>query len=273
MNDYIELYARIFQEYPVEFKEVHSFETEAHTYDAIILFTDDDRTFPTDSQILNNKTICIDHYYLLRRPILLHHIAVRPYSPEYARDWAFPTYPIVTNRTIEKMNDIVRIVLIGGVSRSEYCIDILNRLKCPEGKQIHLHVIRRFLNLSHFGNLDSRIQLHIHENIPTKDVFEICNNSDYAITDVSCSLEYEEHTMSGAIPLYVSLLVPLILSKQTNAYYQFRNVIEFDKHSTDDIVLTNVDISLLETERESIVSRNFDVLTRVLERIRSQSLV
>ena len=63
--------------------------------------------------------------------------------------------------------------------------------------------------------------------------------------------------MGGVIPIAFSLLTPIIISKQANKYYQFKNVIEFDKNSGDDIVLTKIDLDLLETERNELINQFF----------------
>ena len=74
--------------------------------------------------------------------------------------------------------------------------------------------------------------------------------------------KYEKAKMSGAIPLAFSLGIPLIISKQTNEYYKFKNVIEFDKTTDDDIILTDISPELIENERNELMSKfnNFILL-------------
>jgi len=70
--------------------------------------------------------------------------------------------------------------------------------------------------------------------------------------------------MSGSIPLSFSTLTPLIISRETNAYYQFKNVIEYDKDSTENIVLENIDFHLIEQEREDMLNKNVALFDKVL---------
>ena len=79
--------------------------------------------------------------------------------------------------------------------------------------------------------------------------------------------DYEDKQMTGSIPLAFSLLVPLIISKQTNRFYQFENVIEFDKGSIETIFLKNIDMDSLEKERDNIIKHNFDMFDNHIEMI------
>jgi hypothetical protein len=58
----------------------------------------------------------------------------------------------------------------------------------------------------------------------------------------------------------MSTLTPLILSKKTNAYYQFKNCIEFE----ETIVLRDINKDDLRMERDEIIERNHNVLNVIL---------
>ena len=90
---------------------------------------------------------------------------------------------------------------------------------------------------------------------------------DFLLADSNMDIIYEDKQMTGSIPLAFSLLVPLIISKQTNRFYQFENVIEFDKSSCEDISLINIDIDELEKERDIIIKHNFDMFDKHIEMI------
>ena len=84
----------------------------------------------------------------------------------------------------------------------------------------------------------------------------------FVLTDHVIDNKYENEQMSGSIPLAFSLLVPLIISSQTNQYYKFENVIEFYKIDDADIVLRDIDILDLETERNFLVLQNHNMLKK-----------
>ena len=64
-----------------------------------------------------------------------------------------------------------------------------------------------------------------------------------------------------------SLGIPLIISKQTNEYYKFKNVIEFDKTTDDDIILTDISPELIENERNELMCKFNDFANNSLKEI------
>jgi hypothetical protein len=149
-----------------------------------------------------------------------------------------------------------------------------------------LHVIARNITTFQFYGLKSSAELYTHENLPTEYMFEILNKCGFIITDVNCHdsssheinrmcdikshisgknigppspedyhFRYEKEKMSGAISMAFSLGIPLIISKQTNKYYKFKNVIEFDKTTDDDIILTDISPELIENERNELMCK------------------
>jgi glycosyl transferase family 25 len=153
-------------------------------------------------------------------------------------------------------------------------------------KKIRLHVIARNITSLQFFGLNPSAELHTYENIQTEHMFHILKKCSFVMTDVNCYYnstheidrfgnidqhvngknfgpkappdyfnKYENRTMSGAIPIAFSLCIPLIISKQTNQYYKFRNVIEFDKTTNDEIFLNDIDPKLIEEERNELFNR------------------
>jgi glycosyltransferase involved in cell wall biosynthesis len=266
--DYIQLYKNIFGN-SVIFKNVIEFKTEKYNFDKIILFTDDDASFDTTDEIINNKTICIDHYYEMRRPIIKTHITTRPFFLEkYGRKWALPIYPIVTKTvTRAKVCEYINIVIIG-YSAKGYDARIINRLKqnvsIRSGEvipNIMIHAICRYIDSSKFNGLNENIEVKIYKNISTFKILDILETSHFILTDsmITGSILNNDHlskSMSGAVPLSFSTLTPLIISKQSNQYYKFKNVIEFDISSDEDILLRDIDTELLIMERQTIIESN-----------------
>ena len=254
---YIGFYNQHYGSYRVTYKDIGLFENEKHVFDAIFLVTDDDPHFDTGNRIINEKTICIDHSYRIRSPIFSKRIAVRPFAAGYYRDWALPMYPILDiSQKMQKKHassDEIHITLLGD-SVMPYHVGILNRIEKP--KKIVIHAISRFMSPDKFNGIRSDIALHVYRNISTDELFSIMYTSDYCITDLTESKNYVDEVMSGSIPLAFSTLTPLILSKQSNSYYRFKNVIEYDKCTDEDIHLHEIDMNLLEQEREDFIQKN-----------------
>jgi glycosyl transferase family 25 len=184
-------------------------------------------------------------------------------------------------------NNFVNIAIIGTCGEHDkfdylvyynYNVNFINRIKC--NKKIRLHVIARNVTSYQLFGLNPSIQLHTYENIQTEHMFDILKKCNYILTDANCYYQttyeinrlcdinkhingenvgnsapedyyykYERRQMSGAIPMAFSLCIPLIISSQTNQYYKLKNVIEFDKTTDDEIILTEIQPELIESER------------------------
>jgi hypothetical protein len=121
-----------------------------------------------------------------------------------------------------------------------------------------------------FDKLDrERFEIEVYKNIPIQKLIDILTKVDFILTDVSINKEFdlENITMSGCIPMAFSILTPLIISLQTNHYYRFKNVIEFDKFTHSPIPLYSIDPHNIREECDQIVSKNTDVLDNLFEQI------
>ena len=248
-----------------EYRPVSLFHSERQNYDFIFLMTDDDWSYKTDTK----KTICIDHYYKIRNHVFENRIATRPFSNEYYRKWALPIYPIKnsvdkndaseTNMSEININEI-NIVLLS--DDSTYNMNVLKRLK--SNNKIILHAISRTMTIERFKDMND-IEIQIYRNIDTTQLIHILSNASYVITDISESKRYATDIISGSIPLAFSTLTPLIISKETNSYYKFKNVIEFDKNSMDPIVLNTINIDELKKERDELIQNNHNLFDSMIE--------
>ena len=272
---FVSLYQNIFPSFPIVYKPLSYFTEEGHSFDAIFLTTDDDPRFQKEKAEINRKIICIDHYFRIRSPEFHKRIATRPFPTEYWRPWALPLYPILSYYEKIKMraalpNDTIFIAMVG-YSIGSYNIKIMNRLKSAE-KKIVLVSIARWNSKDKFVGLRSDIELHILENIPAIQMIHILCQSDYVLINVAFKKsyygdeidddEYVYKSMSGIIPLTFATLTPLILSKETNQYYQFENAITFDK-SDENIDLQEQNIEALELERQQHIEKNHNLFSSI----------
>lgn len=258
-NCYMEFYSNHFSDFPFTIIDCRLFSYYKYNYNIIFLLTDDDANFIDildNDKYINNKTIRIDRLFEIRIPSISKCIAVRPFQENY-RAWALPCYPIVSvMRKIQLRSCNSTSIVMLGSNYGEYDTKILNRIRLKNDKPIILHVISRDdVNATSFIGLDiAKFDVHAHINIPTTEMISILSKSDYVLTDVSKQAKYEGQMMAGVIPFAFSTLTPLIISKQSNAFYNFENVIEFDKNGMDDIVLEDIDVDTLNMERTKLVS-------------------
>jgi hypothetical protein len=290
-NGFLEYYNNLFQ-YPfLTFINLWGdFEQAIPQYDAIVLFTDDDLEYNVYDPKILHKTLMIEHSIFRRRTDIPHTLSTRPFDfslLEEARQcskfkeftkpscpiFALPTYPLYQPNQKPRPAELPRqttICIVGGFH--EYNIDFIHRLQpLPNtDPKIKLHAISRHMEWDKFDHLDKdRFELEIYKNIPIQELIEILKKVDFILTDVAKDNEYllEKVLMSGCIPLSFSTLTPLILSKQTNQYYQFKNVIEFDKYSHSPIPLHLIDFQQIQDEREQIVQKNNAILEHLFQLI------
>jgi hypothetical protein len=127
-----------------------------------------------------------------------------------------------------------------------------------------LNAVSRNISHSKFNNINKLIDLRIYKNIDTDNLMNILYQSSYILTDITSSKDYTNTTMSGAIPLSFTTLTPLIISKHTNMYYNLKNVIEYDKNSSDPIILQPINIISLENERAELLEKNNNLFNSIL---------
>jgi len=271
-QEIIDIYNKIFINYTITYKHLLFFKDDKNLYDAIILTTDDDHYYDKTDININKKTIIIEHFYMVRAPMFNKKIATRPFSNIHYRDWALPVYPILN---IKQKKDLINSqilpnnlhIVILGDSVLNYNTNILNRLKINYSTTI-IHAISRAMSIDKFNGINENIKLIIHANISNNELYNILYKANYIITDINESENYTDNKMSGAIPLSFSTLTPLIISKQSNKYYKFVNVIEYDKESNDEILLYNIDMNKLYKERENMIKKNNCLFIKYLKYIK-----
>jgi len=252
-NDHMEFYKNHFKDFKFNIYDSRLFSYQKYSFDYIFLITDDDPNFLDNDIYINNITIRIDHSHEIRREKIKNALATRPFAENY-RQWAIPCYPIIYSNSKQNLlrltNDIHIIVL--GSNYGKYDVSIINRLISKKDCNIIIHAISRTMEGDAFEGLDNRYQLLMYKNIAAGHLIELLKNATYALTDIS-HIKYEKEVMAGVIPLAFSTLTPLIISEQSNKYYNFKNAIVFDKHSKENIELVDINNNELELERQYLM--------------------
>jgi len=249
----------------------------------------------------------INYLYKVQEPDTVKTIYVRPHEKNSTDKWFLPCFDSGNgNKSLEIVHDkFINIAIIGACVEYDvynylvyynYNIKFINRLKTD--KKIRLYVISRNITTFQFYGLNRDIELHTYENVSTEYMFEILNKCSFIMTDVNCHNNstheidrmcdinkhisgknvgppspkdyhfiYEKEKMSGAISMAFSLGIPLIISKQTNEYYKFKNVIEFDKTTDEDIILTDISPELIKNERNELMCKFNDFANISLKEI------
>lgn len=255
---WLDFYKNHFKTYHFEITDIFKYKELQEIFDITFITTDDDYKFM--SEWINDKCIVVDHTSIIRRPKYKHRIGTRSFINNY-RDWAIPCYKVFEK--IDKTNLLepdIHIAIIGGNNSNNsnnniYNYDLINKIYSE--KHIHLHVISRNALSFDKNFVKELINITIYDKIETTHLFDILKKCDYMLTDFTFNNDYINGTsISGNIPLAFSTLTPLIISKQNNALYKFKNVIEFDMETAEKIYINKniVNLDELSNEREFLIS-------------------
>ena len=176
---------------------------------------------------------------------------MRPF-PNSNRKWALPCYPIldVYNKNNNQQN--INIAIIGHTN-NHYRYNIINRLKGYDNKNITIHFISRKVSPSQIKGLNPSFTIKLFKNIDFLQTIKILSYCDFVFINATINKNYITDNMTGAIPLALSTLTPMIICKQQELYYKFQNVIEYDINTMEDIQLKKMDTNLLCEEREGLI--------------------
>ena len=295
-SGFMEYYNQTFQYPLLKFENLWGdFEHAINHYDAIVLFTDDDPEYNVYESRILNRTLLIEHCIFRRRNDIPIALSTRPFDFSLLEEaktlskiknfnersgpyWALPTYPLLQPHQKTRLSNLTRqttVCILGGFA--EYNIDLIHRLQPLENTDpiIKIYAVSRHMELNKFDQLDrTRFEVEIHKNIPVQELMVLLKKTDFMLTDISRDNEYntEKILMSGCIPMSFSLLIPLIISKQTNKYYQFQNVIEFDKQLHSPIPLQMIDPHKIHSECCQMVAKNMHTLDILFDKLMTTSV-
>ena len=254
-NHYMEFYKKHFKGYYFNVINMMLFDDLKYGFECIFLMTDIDQNFKDNDPYINSITIRIDHYGEIRRENISKFIATRPFKNNY-RKWALPCYPVYYSA--EKYNyvknkDTIHLTILG-VCKEKYDSSIINRLQTDNNMKIVINVVSRKISREKFVGIKKGYNIYLYENISATDLMELLKTTNFMLTDAVNDTHYEENCMSGCVPLAFSTMTTLVISKQSNKHYNFKNVVEYDKESTEPIILKEANLYELEKEREKLIS-------------------
>jgi len=250
---WIDFYINKFHNYNFKIKNYGDFEMEVSFFDIIFVTTDDDWGFR--EEWITSKCISVNHTSGIRRKEFSNNLGTRPFL-NCNKDYALPCFTIFDmdekENEIKKHSDI-NICCIGNPGGYNY--NIINRL--TSSKNINLFLISRFSNISKKNVTNCNIKITELLSIDTLEMINVIKKCDYVLTDATFNNHHINGiSMSGSVPISFSTLTPLIISKQNNKLYKFKNVIEFSISSNEEIFIEKdiININSLAEERQKLIS-------------------
>uniref|UniRef100_A0A6C0CXI8 Glycosyl transferase family 28 C-terminal domain-containing protein n=1 Tax=viral metagenome TaxID=1070528 RepID=A0A6C0CXI8_9ZZZZ len=268
---WLSFYKNVFQNYNITYKNHGEFENSEtrNTFDLIFLTTDDDAGFKYEW--MNNKVICIVHYYICRRIDYYHCIGVRPFKKNQIK-WGLPCFPVFDKSNKQYDPEVIHVSIIGGgnLDTNLYNINIINRLK--SNKKIMIHVITRLATQKMVDILKKKndtINITLYQHMNTENMFSLLQSSNYILTDATINNDHiSGYSMTGSVPLAFSSLSRLIISSRNNKMYNFNSALEFDLNTNEYIILDDIKeevIDLMIQERGTLIEMFHNHLDEIIK--------
>lgn len=213
----------------LSWKDINTFRPDNH--DVILLLTDDDRTIHhTDESI--RKTICIDHFYVVRDN---HPYPVRINTRMFMNRHIDPYIRCLSKgiglhekKQILRQHEKIHIVSVGGGTYAHHpkVLDMI--FGKDHGNHIEFHFIDRSFSLYPTVQEDfaSYNNVHFYQNIPPQEIFKILENSTYML----CNNIWEPHVhriCSGCISMAYTFCCRLLVSDSWKSAYGFQSAVSF----------------------------------------------
>jgi mannosyltransferase OCH1-like enzyme len=247
---YINFYKEHFNEYPI-FKTCLEYEKEKDLYDITIITTDDEPNYK--EEWINNKTICIEHFYKIRQPKIKNRIATRPFSSNY-RHWILPCYELISSQ--EKcmvLHNDNNIHIATHQNISEKDILLINNIYTAINKPLIIYVLKRNIIRINTMLLNNNIIIKYYASLETRDYINIIKKCNYYLVDLDENHDHRlGYSSTGGITMAFNTLTPLIMSSLNNTFYKFKNVMTFDVE-TNNILYKHISIDNLEKERMELI--------------------
>lgn len=230
-------------------------------YDYFFLTTDDDYKLKLNHS--KNKVVCINHYYLMRRPEFEFHVGVRQFNDRLDLPFAMPCFNVINaneKRKLLQNETKINIVLLGrhNLPQNKTILEsIFNNTS-----SIKFYVINRFVGYELLQNED--LDIVYYQNCSAFELINILCKSHYVL-NLSNHIPHMDKSMSGSIPLSFSCLCQLIIPTSWNEFYKFKTAITYDL--SEQIILSSlIDGNTIQEEREAFISKRNNVFDNIIEK-------
>lgn len=203
--------------------------------DVIFLLTDDDPVFP-ENNLDQNKIICIDHYYKIRRHTNIKRIDIRCFDRTINDKWVLPVYTLIPQEMkkhmVDKSNGIhVACIGYGGLFNLE-----LMKKKIINFNDITFHIIKRYsvdMNINENNNIVG----HVEES--TSGMIDILGYCQYMMF-IPIHKDYYDEKMSASVPLAFSTGCQIITDNQIKSKYDISSCMTLDINDSTPIEIKSV---------------------------------
>jgi hypothetical protein len=191
-------------------------------FNLIVLLTDDDMTFP--DSFITYRTVCIDHYYLNRRPSISHHLPISPFY-EGITQYVFPVFSYISYE--EKLTLVQRPILTFlGDATLPPNRETFKRIENIE--DFDIYIINRSIGWKDYRGMEN---VYLFENIGAREMFSLLSKTTYlCYIPNSCKNAGEQsknRSISACFPLSFTTGCILVFPETINTFLRLESPITY----------------------------------------------
>ena len=222
-----------------------------NNYSRIIFTTDDDKF--SDTWIIPEKSITIDHHSTMRRPQIKYHIGTRWFQARPHLDYILPAFRLLTLEE-KKLISKPAVLCIGKANTSLEIKSFISLF--PNFNSINFWFIDRAADSEKYKEYPN---IHCVKEMNTGDMLDLCKKSHYIFISTT-NKDHFNTSMSASVPLGFSCLCQLLMPAEMNTNYKYKSVTTY----TDKIILKDPNFEAVDRELIEIQTHKFKVFDKYL---------
>ena len=203
-------------------------------YKMVFLLTDDDMGFP--DKLVDNRTVCLDHYYKNRRPNVAHHVPIKPFPGKHEGiDWVpfvLPTWRYVTKEQklsilnglqLKKQKPVISFIGNGHPKSPE-----LIKQAVKNYQDFEIRIIAHKIPRANWANSEEKHNMTVtfHQSVSGFEMFELLGSSNYVgFLDHNHEKHGEGRSITSSIPNGMTAGCTLILPKKMNTWLNLQSAL------------------------------------------------
>jgi mannosyltransferase OCH1-like enzyme len=280
-SNWISFYERKYYNVPHRWLDVANFtEVDAILYDIVIITTESDDTLVKKFKNSQFKEKIVVYRHLFMENNFIENVWQTRKVDSFNNPVVFPVMNVIStiydkkfyHNTTDQETVVIGIIGGGSVSDEQMDYSIIQRIKNGT-KRLHFIVINRIAQKSLVNKLGKQNVTEI-VSASAYDMFKHVSACDFILHNKVENTPYEHDIMSGSLPLAFSVLTQIIMSSENNdRYFNFKNIIGYDRNSLSPIVLSKSDEKVWKAilyERDEMHSSNFQSISQTIENIQKR---
>lgn len=256
-NSWLELYE---QKYKFNSLSVLPVDNQLNYYLFILLLTDHDMSF--SENLINDNVVCIDHYYLNRRPSIKYHLPITPFNDNII-NYTMPIFEYIdydSKINILSKNNRPIITFLGNSTLHE---TISNYSIITNLNDFDVYIINRYIpRTADYLNLPN---IHVFENISAIELSKYLLASNYIChipnKTRNAINQCNNYALSACVHLSFSFGCKLIIPNEMNKYLKLLSPKTYNKNQSFSLDINPPIIDTFEERTKLITIRDNSLMS------------